>query len=100
MLGKPRILSLFPTRFINSIKHEHSCKIQGLITVPGKLKPISDQSLFKLIISDQTIINLILPIYVHFNGQTFSGFFEQFSFTSKCLRLKCKKSTFLKKKWF
>ena len=40
MLGKPRILSLFPnslaslalylffpTRLINSIKHEHSCKI-------------------------------------------------------------------------
>ena len=27
MLGKPRILSLFQTRFINSIKHEHSCKI-------------------------------------------------------------------------
>ena len=27
MLGKPGILSLFPTRLINSIKHEHSCKI-------------------------------------------------------------------------
>ena len=27
MLGKPRIVSLFPTRLINSIKHEHSCKI-------------------------------------------------------------------------
>ena len=27
MLGKPRILSLFPTHLINSIKHEHSCKI-------------------------------------------------------------------------
>ena len=27
MLGKPRILSLLPTRLINSIKHEHSCKI-------------------------------------------------------------------------
>ena len=27
MLGKPSILSLFPTRLINSIKHEHSCKI-------------------------------------------------------------------------
>ena len=26
-LGKPRILSLTPTRLINSIKHEHSCKI-------------------------------------------------------------------------
>ena len=26
MLGKPRI-SFFPTRLINSIKHEHSCKI-------------------------------------------------------------------------
>ena len=27
MLGKPRILSLFPVSLINSIKHEHSCKI-------------------------------------------------------------------------
>ena len=27
MLGKPRILSLFPTNLIKSIKHEHSCKI-------------------------------------------------------------------------
>ena len=27
MRGKPRILSLFPTRLINSIRHEHSCKI-------------------------------------------------------------------------
>ena len=27
MLGKPRILSVSPTRLINSIKHEHSCKI-------------------------------------------------------------------------
>ena len=31
MLGKPRILSFFPTRLINSIKHEHSCKILYLI---------------------------------------------------------------------
>ena len=34
MLGKPRILSLFPTRLINSIKHEHSFKI--LYKVLGK----------------------------------------------------------------
>ena len=27
MLGKPRILTLFPTRLINVIKHELSCKI-------------------------------------------------------------------------
>ena len=27
MQGKPHILSFFPTRLINSIKHEHSCKI-------------------------------------------------------------------------
>ena len=31
MLGKPRILSFFPTRLINSIKHEHSCKILYLL---------------------------------------------------------------------
>ena len=34
MRGKPRILSLFPTRLINSIKHEHSFKI--LYKVLGK----------------------------------------------------------------
>ena len=27
MLDKPRTLSLFPNSLINSIKHEHSCKI-------------------------------------------------------------------------
>ena len=27
MLGKPCILSFSPAQFINSIKHEHSCKI-------------------------------------------------------------------------
>ena len=37
MLGKPRILSLFfPTRLINSIKHEHSCKILYVNAGKGK----------------------------------------------------------------
>ena len=31
MLGKPRILSLSPIRLINSIKHEHSCKILYIV---------------------------------------------------------------------
>ena len=34
---------------------------------------------------------------MHFNGQTFSGVIEQFSFTSKFLGLKMQKSTFLRK---
>ena len=33
MLDKPRILSLSPTRLINSIKHEHSCKILYLLSL-------------------------------------------------------------------
>ena len=33
MLGKPRILSFSPTRSINSIKHEHSCKILYLSNI-------------------------------------------------------------------
>ena len=50
------------------------------------LKPISNQSLFKLIISDQTLKNeMNFCLYVHFNGQTFSGVFEQLSFASKFL---------------
>ena len=34
---------------------------------------------------------------MHFNGQTSSGVFEQFSFTSKFLELKMQKSNFYKK---
>ena len=37
---------------------------------------------------------LFLPIYVNFNGQTFSSVFEQFSFTSKFFGLKMQKSIF------
>ena len=36
-----------------------------------------------------------MPIYVHFNGQTFSSVFEQFSFTSKLFGLKVQQSYFL-----
>ena len=39
-----------------------------------------------------------MPIYVHFNGQTFSSAFEQFSFTSKFFGLKMQKSTFFLRK--
>ena len=39
-----------------------------------------------------------MPIYVHFNGQTFRGVFEQFSFTSKFLGLKNAKIDFFKEK--
>ena len=35
---------------------------------------------------------------MHFNGQTFSGNFEQLSLTSKFLGLKMHKSTFFKEK--
>ena len=35
---------------------------------------------------------------MHFNGQTFSGDFEQLSFTSKVLGLKCKNRLFKEKK--
>ena len=64
------------------------------------LKPSSNRSLFKLIISDQTLINCneVSPIYVHLNGQTFRGVFEQFSFTSKFWGFKCKKKNDFKKK--
>ena len=56
------------------------------------LKPSPNWSLFKLIISDQTLIRLklFLPIYVHFNWQTVSSVFEQFFFTSKVFGLNCK----------
>ena len=38
-----------------------------------------------------------MPIYVCFNGQTFSSVFEQFSFTSKFFGLTMQKSYFLGK---
>ena len=41
-----------------------------------------------------------MPIYVYFNGQTFSSVFEQFPFTSKFLGLKVQKSYFLGKDGF
>ena len=41
-----------------------------------------------------------MPIYVYFNGHTFSSVFEQFSFTSKCFGLKMQKSYFLGKNGF
>ena len=44
MLDKPHILSLFPTRLINSIKHEHSCKIFYFFNV--LIESISDFILF------------------------------------------------------
>ena len=66
--------------------------------IPYILKPSSNWSLFKLIISDQTLIKLkrFLSIYVHFNGQTFNSVFEQFSFFSKFFGLKMQKSTLKK----
>ena len=39
-----------------------------------------------------------MPICVHFNGQTFSSVFEQFSFTSKFFGLKVQKKVFCKEK--
>ena len=66
------------------------------------LKPSSNQSLFKLIISGQTLIKLndFLPIYVYFNGQTLSSVFEQFSFFSKVFWAKNAKIDFSRKNGF
>ena len=41
-----------------------------------------------------------MPIYVYFNGQTFSSVSERFSFTSKFFGLKMQKSVFLGKNGF
>ena len=48
MLGKPRILSLFPNSVINSIKHEHSCKILYVITSRVENSMDSDQLAFQI----------------------------------------------------
>ena len=63
------------------------------------LKPSSNWSLFKLIISDKKLIKLklFLPIYVHLNGQTLRVFLNSFLLLQK-FGLKMQKSTFLKKK--
>ena len=64
------------------------------------LKPSSNWSLFKLIISDQTLIRLnnFMPIYVYFNGQTFSSVFEHFFLLQSFFWLKMQKSYFFRKK--
>ena len=56
----------------------------------------SNRSLFKLIISDKTLIKLkcFFALYVPFNGQTCSSVFEQFTFTAKFFGLQMQKSTF------
>ena len=41
MLDKPLILSLFLTRLINSIKHEHSCKILYITFIFLEPRPIT-----------------------------------------------------------
>ena len=45
MLGKPRILSLFPNSLINSIKHEHLCKILYVDDIGKDLNDIIDSNL-------------------------------------------------------
>ena len=37
MLLKPHILSLSPTRLMNSIKHEHACRILYVSLPPGAI---------------------------------------------------------------
>ena len=41
-----------------------------------------------------------MPIYVYFNGQTFSSVFEQFSFTSNFFLVKNAKIVFFRKNGF
>ena len=66
----------------------------------GILKPSSNWSLYKLIISDQTLIKLkwFFAYICAFNGQTLSCVFEQFSFTSKFFWVKIVKIDFFKEK--
>ena len=50
MLEKPRILSLFPNSFnINSIKHEHSCKILYLFSAAK----LSDSGMYTCTLMDE-----------------------------------------------
>ena len=69
MLGKPRILSLFPTRLINSIKHEHSFKI--LYKVLGKPVTLSLMNSFDKIDNTGTLLqwlsNKVLSLIKPFN---------------------------------
>ena len=61
MLGKPRILSLFPTRSINSIKHEHSCKILYLMSKLGKIIDIKYNYGSKIYPENQVILDCFMP---------------------------------------
>ena len=69
----------------------------GIIPI---LKPSSNRSLFNLIISDK-IEAIVLPIYVYFNGQTFSSVFNSFLLLQSFFGVKNAKIDFFKeKKWF
>ena len=60
MLGKPRILFLFPNSFNNSIKHEHSCKILYLILFPILLCLYHNVQVIKVRLSVNCSVSLIL----------------------------------------
>ena len=60
MLGKPRILSLYlfsSTCLINSIKHEHSCKILYLVLLLQSIAVVC----YPITSSKRTIMNHISP---------------------------------------
>ena len=58
MLGKPHILSLFQTRLINSIKHEHSCKI---LYVHTNFHPVNQQHSIYLHVLSIGVENSVNP---------------------------------------
>ena len=76
--------------------HIHRLSLRILAYV-CRLKPSFNRSLFKLTISDQTLIKL--KLYLHLNGQQFIVVLEQFSLLQS-FGVKMQKSTFLREKGF
>ena len=83
MLGKPRVLSLFPNSFNESIKHEHSCKI--LYTCVCQHLAISVQ----ISVNDITIFALLTLFLSHFSAiySTMKTMMMAFIFTFSLLSI-------------
>ena len=67
MLGKPRILSLFPNSFNKFNKHEHSCKILYEFIRYLQHMPDSGQNVIVDTVSVKRLLYFKMQVSVHLN---------------------------------
>ena len=64
MLGKPRILSLFPNSLNKFKKHEHSCKILYLLINQSEIKSKSKNTYINNLLHPNIIFMKIVKIQI------------------------------------